>query len=149
MKLFLGSDHAGFVLKSEIVKILNKEPNLELVDCGCFSSSQPVDYPDVAFEVCNKAVRQKAKAMLFCGTGVGMAMAANKVEGIRAVCGVDCFSVKFARLHNDANVLCLGGRVIGLGLAEMLVNLFLRTEFEGGRHLARVEKLKKVHMHFE
>lgn len=141
MKLFLGSDHAGFLLKSELFKVLQKE-NLELIDCGCFSNEQSVDYPDIAFETCKQAVLNKARAVLFCGTGVGMAMAANKVDGIRAVCGVDCFSVKFSRQHNDANVLCLGGRVVGTGLAAMLVKLFLATEFEGERHLARIKKLK-------
>lgn len=143
MKVFLGSDHAGFALKNNIFKVLTGET--ELVDCGCFSASEPVDYADVAFDVCGRVMthqKEKARGILFCGTGVGMAIAANKVDGIRAVCSIDCFSVKMARLHNDVNVLCLGGRVIGAELAKTLVKVFLSTDFEGGRHKARVEKLR-------
>lgn len=143
MKLFLGSDHAGFDLKVEVLKNL-KLNGYDVVDCGCFSGKEAVDYPDVAVKLCKEVVLKKARGLLFCGTGVGMAMAANKVDGIRAVCGVDSFSVKFSRLHNDANVLCLGGRVLGLGLALLLVDLFLKTDFEGGRHNSRLEKLKLI-----
>ena len=142
MKLFLGSDHAGFVLKSRVLKNLAEQKGLEIFDCGCFSNNVPVDYPDVAIDLCRRLLSQKAQGVLFCGTGVGMAIAANKVEGIRAVCGVDYFSVEMARRHNDVNVLCLGERVVGLGIATMLVKVFLNTPFDGGRHKNRVEKLK-------
>ena len=142
-KIFVGSDHAGFDLKKGIIEKLNSD-YFEIVDCGCYSNSVSVDYPDIARKVCSEIVANEAMAILFCGTGVGMSIAANKFSGVRAVCSTDFFSVKYARLHNNVNVLCLGGRVLGLGLAQILIDVFLNTDFEGGRHDVRLNKLNKI-----
>ena len=137
--IVLGSDSAGTELKKHIIEYLN-ENRYEYLDCG-----ENKDYPDIAETVCKKIVSGEAdKGILICGTGIGISMAANKVKGIRAAACSDYFSAKYTRLHNDANVLCLGGRVISYGLASELVNVFLNTEFEGGRHAARVEKIMKL-----
>lgn len=137
--IVLGSDSAGTELKQHILKYLD-ENGYEYSDCG-----ENKDYPDIAETVCKKIVSCEAdKGILICGTGIGISMAANKVKGIRAAACSDYFSAKYTRLHNDANVLCLGGRVISYGLAFELVNVFLNTEFEGGRHAARVEKIMKL-----
>ena len=140
--LAIGCDHGGYTLKLEIMKHL-AERNIEFEDFGC--DGKTVDYPDIAEKVCADIAEKKAeRGILICGTGIGMSMAANKIKGIRAaVCG-DCFSARFTRLHNDANVLCLGARVIGAGLALQIVDEFLDTGFEGGRHSARVEKVMKL-----
>ena len=138
----IGSDHAGYALKCEMIKHL-EEKGVEFIDCGC--NGESVDYPDIAEKTCEKVTSGEAdKAILICGTGVGISMAANKVHGIRAACCSDHFSAKYTRLHNDANVLCMGGRVIGAGLAAEIVDVFLDTEFEGGRHARRVEKIMKL-----
>ena len=136
----LGSDHGGFALKEEIKKHL-EERGIPYRDFGCHSLDS-VDYPDMAAPPCRAVAEGECeKALLFCGTGVGISMAANKIRGIRACCCSDHFSAKYCRLHNNANVLCLGGRVIGPGVAAELVDLFLDTPFEGGRHAARVDKI--------
>ena len=135
-----GSDHAGFPLKQEIKQFLD-EQGVEYLDVGCF---EPVscDYPDIAEALCAKITAGECdKGLLFCGTGIGISMAANKVKGIRAACCDDYFSAKYTRLHNDANVLCMGGRVVGPGEACEIVNVFLNTGFEGGKHARRVEKI--------
>ncbi len=140
--LAIGCDHGGYALKCEVIKHLT-ERGIDFTDHGC--GGETVDYPDIAQKVC-AAVADKSceRGILICGTGIGMSMAANKVKGIRAaVCG-DCYSARFTRLHNDANVLCMGARVIGAGLAVQIVDEFLNTEFEGGRHTARVEKIMKL-----
>ena len=137
--IVLGSDSAGTELKKHILEFL-EEKGYEYLDCG-----EHKDYPDAAETVCKKIVSGEAeKGILVCGTGIGISMAANKVKGIRAAACSDYFSAKYTRLHNDANVLCLGGRVIAKGIASELVNVFLTTEFEGGRHAARVEKIMKL-----
>ena len=137
--IVLGSDSAGTELKKHILEFLD-EQGYEYLDCG-----EHKDYPDIAETVCKKIASGEAeKGILVCGTGIGISMAANKVKGIRAAACSDYFSAKYTRLHNDANVLCLGGRVIAHGLASELVNVFLTTEFEGGRHAARVEKIMKL-----
>ena len=140
--LAIGCDHGGYSLKCEIMKHL-AEKGIDFTDFGC--GGETVDYPDIAERVCAEISEKKAeRGILICGTGIGMSMAANKVKGIRAaVCG-DCFSARFTRLHNDANVLCLGARVTGAGLALQIVDEFLNTGFEGGRHSARVEKVMKL-----
>lgn len=136
----LGADHGGYALKEEIKKHL-EEQGIACKDFGCHST-ESVDYPDMAVPPCKAVVAGECeKALLFCGTGVGISIAANKVKGIRACCCSDSFSAKYTRLHNDANVLCLGGRVVGPGLAAQLVDVFLSTEFEGGRHARRIEKI--------
>ena len=138
--LAIGSDHGGYELKEEIKKYLD-EQKISYKDFGTDSAAS-VDYPDIAYPVA-KAVAdgECEKGILCCGTGIGISMAANKVKGIRAACCSDCFSAKLTRQHNDANILCMGGRVVGVGKALMMVDLFLRTEFEGGRHQKRIDKL--------
>ena len=136
----LAADHGGYELKNAVKQHLD-ELGLAYVDFGT-NSPASVDYPDMALPACKAVVNGECdKALLFCGTGVGISMAANKVPGIRACCCSDAFSAEFTRRHNDANALCMGGRVVGPGLAIQLVDLFLNTEFEGGRHVNRIAKL--------
>lgn len=141
--LVLASDHAGFPLKEEIKAYLD-EKGIEYIDCGTDSTAS-VDYAKFAQVSCLKVTNGEAdKAILCCGTGIGISMAANKVKGIRAACCSDYFSAKFTRMHNDANVLCMGARVIGAGLACELVDVFINTEFEGGRHQRRVDQINAI-----
>ena len=136
----IASDHAGFPLKEEIKKFL-EEKNIEFIDCGTHSTDS-VDYAKFAQMACLKVTEGYAdKAILCCGTGIGISMAANKVKGIRAACCSDYFSAKFTRLHNDANVLSLPARFIPQELAVEIVKTYLATDFEGGRHQRRVEKI--------
>ena len=138
----LGCDHAAVNLKQAVMQYL-EERKIEYIQFG--SSGEPCDYPDVAQQVAETVVSGKAeKGILLCGTGVGMSIAANKVKGIRAAVCNDCFSTRYTRKHNDANILCMGERVIGTGLALELVEIFLETEFEGGRHQRRVDKITKL-----
>ena len=138
----IGSDHAGYALKCEIIKHL-EEKGVQYIDCGC--NGESVDYPDIAEKTCAKVVSGEAdKGILICGTGVGISISANKIKGIRAALCGDWYSAKYTRLHNDANVLCMGGRVIGAGLAAEITDMFLETEFEGGRHARRVDKIMKL-----
>lgn len=141
--IILASDHAGFPLKEEIKSYLD-DKGVEYIDCGTDSTAS-VDYAKFAQMACLKVVNGEGdKAVLCCGTGIGISMAANKVKGIRAACCSDYFSAKFTRLHNDANVLCMGARVIGAGLACELVDVFINTEFEGGRHQRRVDQITAI-----
>ncbi len=138
----IGSDHAGFRLKQEIINHL-KERNIEVIDCGC--NGESCDYPEIAKKVCTKVRDNEAeKGILCCGTGIGMSIAANKMNGIRAAVCSEHFSVKYTRLHNNTNVLCLGERTTGAGLAVELVDIFVDTEFEGGRHQRRVDMITKI-----
>lgn len=138
----IGCDHGGYELKCAVMNyLLNRK--IEYVDCGC--GGERCDYPDIAEAVCKKVTGGECdRAILICGTGIGMSMSANKIKGIRAAVCSDYYSAKYTRLHNNANVLCLGGRVIGQGLALELVEVFLDTEFEGGRHVERIEKMMKL-----
>ena len=141
--IVLGSDHAGFYLKEEINAYLD-EHKIKFIDIGCYSP-ESFDYAVSAQKACDKVVSGECeKAILCCGTGVGISIAANKVKGIRACFCSDYFSAKLTRAHNDANVLCLGGRVVGAGLACELVDIFLNTEFEGGRHIKRIDKITAI-----
>lgn len=138
----IGSDHAGYSLKMEIIGQLERK-NLEVLDLGCGGES--CDYPDIAAEVAkNVAGGGSEKGILVCGTGVGMSMAANKVCGVRAALCPDCYTAKYTRLHNDANILCLGARSVGSGKALEIVDMFLETPFEGGRHQRRIDKIKDI-----
>lgn len=139
----LGSDHGGFELKQTIKEWLD-EQKIAYTDMGSFTM-ESVDYPEIAESVA-QAVQsgEYEKGILICGTGLGMSIAANKFKGIRASCCSDCFSAKLTRQHNDANILCLGGRVVGPGLAIMMVDLFLHTEFEGGRHQKRLDMISEI-----
>ena len=139
----LGADHGGYFLKEEIKKHL-EEKGIEYKDFGTYTP-ESIDYAAIAYKTCKAVTEGECeKAILCCGTGIGISMAANKVKGIRAACCSDYFSAKFTRLHNDANVLCLGGRVVGAGVACELADLFLETEFEGGRHATRVGKIMAI-----
>lgn len=141
MPIALAADHAGLELKNHMKEYLNKR-NMATMDFGT-DSQQSVDYPDYARQACRAVLEgQCSLALLFCGTGVGMSIAANKMHGIRACCCSDAFSAEMTRRHNNANVLCLGGRVVGAGLAETLVDAFLGAEFEeGGNHRRRIDKV--------
>lgn len=140
--LAIGCDHGGYALKCEVIKHLT-ECGIEFSDFGC--GGETVDYPDIAEKVCDEITSGRAdRGILICGTGIGMSMAANKVKGIRAALCGDCYSARFTRLHNNANVLCMGARVIGAGLALQITDEFLDTEFEGGRHAVRVDKVMKL-----
>lgn len=139
----LGSDHAGFPLKEEIKKYLDSV-NVKYKDYGCYSPER-FDYAIAAQKACDAVVNGDCdRALLFCGTGIGISMAANKVKGIRAAACSDYFSAKYTRAHNDANCLCLGARVVGAGLAQELVDVFLHTEFEGGRHQTRIDQIAEI-----
>ncbi len=141
--LILASDHAGFALRKEIAAFL-KEENIDFCEAGCVNGEK-FDYPLAAAEACDAVLSGKAeKAVLVCGTGIGISIAANKFKGIRAAVCTDEFTAKYTRLHNDANVLCLGGRVVGPGLAREIVSVFLNTEFEGGRHTARLSLISDI-----
>lgn len=139
----IGSDHAGYSLKKEIIAWL-KEKNIPYEEYGCMDG-ESCDYPDVAVKTCAAVTGGGAdKAILICGTGIGISMAANKVKGIRAALCTDSYTAKYTRLHNDANVLCMGGRVTGAGVAAEIVETFLNTDFEGGRHLRRVNQIMDI-----
>ncbi len=138
MKLAIGSDHGGFALKQEVLQHL-KDRGYEVTDVGCYDSSS-CDYPVYSVKVCEAIKNGDAQlGILICGTGIGMSMAANKEPGIRAALCHDVFSAKATREHNDANVLCMGARVVGPGLALMIIDTFLDTDFSGDeRHLRRI-----------
>ena len=140
MMLAIGSDHGGFALKQKISEHL-QQCGVEFYDFGVHSS-ESADYPDVAFAVAEAVARgEYEKGLLFWGTGVGVSIAANKVAGIRAANCHDVFSAQMSREHNDANILTLGERVVGPGLAAMIVDVWLATEFSAGRHERRVGKI--------
>ena len=139
----IASDGAGFRLKCVVDDYL-KELGYEVIDCGTDSDAS-CDYPDFAVKCCREIVEGRAGyGILCCGTGVGMSMAANKVKGIRAACCSDTFSARATRAHNDANVLCIGERVVGVGLARELIDAFVSTSFDGGRHQRRVDKVMEI-----
>ncbi len=141
--LAIGCDHGGFELKNAIIAHLN-ERGVEVKDFGTMDGSA-VDYPEIALKVTSAITSGECKlGVLVCGTGIGMSMAANKVKGIRAAACSEQFSAKYTRLHNDANVLCLGGRVIGVGTGLEMVDLFIDTDFEGGRHQRRVDMVMAI-----
>jgi len=143
MKIALGSDHAGFHLKNIIIGHL-KTAERSYEDFGVFSEGS-ADYPDLAILVSNSVLSGESQyGILICGTGIGMSMAANKHRGIRAALCSETYSARCARKHNNANVLTMGSRVIGPGLAVDIVEAFLNTEFEGGRHIRRIDKLAVI-----
>lgn len=139
----LGSDHGGFGLKKEITKYL-EEKGIEYKDYGTFTE-ESCDYP-VYGELVGKAVAsgECERGIIICGTGIGISIAANKVKGVRAALCGDCYSAEFTRRHNNANVLALGARVIGPGHALKIVDIFLNTEFEGGRHAKRIAIFSEI-----
>lgn len=136
--IIIGSDHAGFFLKQKISDYLKAE-GYNVTDEGCFSP-EAIDYPVIAKSVANRvASKEFEKGILICGTGIGMSIAANKINGIRAVVCSDTTSARFSREHNDTNILCFGERIIGEYLAKDICNIWLNTEFKKDRHLKRVE----------
>lgn len=138
----IGCDHAGVEMKKAIIAALS-EKGFEFKDMG--TDGEPCDYPVMAKKVCDLVVSGECeKGILICGTGIGMSMAANKVKGIRAALCADSFSAKYTRLHNDANVMCMGARTLGVGLASELAEIFLTTGFEGGRHQRRVDLITDI-----
>jgi len=137
----IGSDHAGFNLKEAIADYLEKK-GYEVKDCGTFDTAS-VDYPD--FVPCVvKVVKEGGRGVLICGTGIGMSISANRYRGVRAARCLDVFSCEMARKHNDANILVLGGRLMGEELAFRVLDVFLNTEFEGGRHKRRLDKIDEL-----
>lgn len=143
MRVAVGSDHGGFRLKQEIIRILEEE-RVEFRDFGTFSP-ESCDYPDIALTVAEAVAGEEYhRGIIICGTGIGVAIVANKVPGIRAAPCHDTFSARMAREHNDTNILTLGERVIGPGLAAEIVRVWLKAEFAGGRHKRRVEKIAAI-----
>lgn len=143
MKIAIGSDHGGFTMKEELKEYL-KEKGYDVTDCGTYSE-ESIDYPDIAMETAKKIIsKENELGVLLCGTGIGISIAANKIDGIRAALCTDCYCAKMARNHNDANVLCMGGRVTGIELAKSILDTFLNEKFEGGRHSIRVDKIKSL-----
>ncbi|MDR2559582.1 MAG: ribose 5-phosphate isomerase B [Oscillospiraceae bacterium] len=140
--IYIGSDHTGYSLKTALVEYLS-ENNLEFTDLGC--NGETVDYPDIARLVCAKVLENDSnRGVLVCGTGIGISMAANRIKGIRAALCGDYYSAKFTRKHNDANVICFGKHVMGAGLASELLDVFLNTGFDGGKHIPRVNKIEEI-----
>jgi ribose 5-phosphate isomerase B len=143
VRVALGSDHAGFALKEHVKSFLETEGH-EVLDLGT-DSEEPVDYPVFCANAARAAVAGEAdRAMVFGGSGQGEQIAANKVKGARAALCNDLYTARFSRAHNDANVLSMGGRIVAFGLAEEIVRLWLATEFEGGRHLRRLEQVAAI-----
>ena len=142
-KLVIGCDHAAPELKA-IVRDHLIERGFEVIDVGTHTTDS-CNYPDYAHALCKKIQSGECDlGILICGTGIGMSMAANKHKGIRAACCSDTFSARLTRLHNDANVLCFGARVVGQGLAVDLADIFVDTEFEGGKHARRVDMITAI-----
>jgi ribose 5-phosphate isomerase B len=140
MKIALGSDHAGFELKEDLRDYL-AELKIDPLDLGAYSP-EAVDYPEVAGEVARKVSRGEVeKGLLICGAGIGMSIAANRFPGVRAALCHDAFTARVSREHNNANILVLGGRLIGKGLAREILKVWLETEFQGGRHQRRLDKI--------
>ncbi len=140
MKYYVASDHAGFAVKGQVVEFLRAK-GFEVEDLGPQSADR-VDYPDFAAKVAGAVAEDaNSRGVLICGTGIGMSIAANKVDGIRAAHCHDYYTAQMARAHNDANILCFGERVSGPGVIDSMLEAFVSTPFEGGRHAGRVEKI--------
>ncbi|MFT7002711.1 MAG: ribose 5-phosphate isomerase B [Sulfurimonas sp.] len=143
MKFYIATDHAGIDLKDYTVELL-KEKGHEVIDLGPFSKDR-VDYPDYAVKVCKSVLGDaSAQGILICGSGIGMSMAANRYTGIRAALCHDAYTAMVARGHNDANVLCFGERIVGKGVAESILDSWIASGFDGGRHAGRVEKIEAI-----
>lgn len=143
MKIAVGCDHGGLEHKNAIAEHLKSE-GFEVEDFGIYENKS-VDYPEIALKVANSIKNgENELGILICGTGIGMSLAANKVNGIRAAACSEHFSAKYTRLHNNSNILCLGGRVIGIGTALELCDIFVNTEFEGGRHQRRIDMITEI-----
>ena len=143
MKIAIGCDHGGYLLKQDIL-IWLEEHDIDFEDVGCFST-ESVDYPIYGEKVARLVASGECeKGIVICTTGIGISIAANKVKGIRAALCGDCYSAEMTRRHNDANILAMGARVLGPGLALKIVDTFLNTEFEGGRHARRIALISDI-----
>jgi ribose 5-phosphate isomerase B len=146
-KLYIAADHAGYSFKQLLVKYIQEElKEFTLEDLGC-QSSESVNYPDFAFKLSEKVAKENAAGILICGSGIGMSIAANKVNGIRAALVWDMTSARLSREHNNSNVLCLGARLIGEQTAKDCIKVWLNTEFLKGRHENRLELIHKRESH--
>jgi ribose 5-phosphate isomerase B len=143
LDIIIGSDHAGFDLKEECKVYLKGRPGYRVKDIGAFSRDS-VDYPEVAHELARAIVKcEYSLGILICGTGLGMSMVANRYKGVRAALCHNIYTAKMSRMHNDANILAMGGRVTGVGLALEMLDVFLETPFEGGRHQLRLDQFDR------
>lgn len=143
MKFYVATDHAGIDLKDITVEMLRSKGH-DVQDLGPFSKDR-VDYPDYAVKVCQSVLNDpSAQGILICGSGIGMSMSANRFHGIRAALCHDAYTATMARAHNDANVLCFGERIVGVGVAESIIDAWIAGSFEGGRHSGRVEKIEAI-----
>ena len=140
--IVIGSDHGGFELKETLVAYLRTECKVEVTDVGTFTSDR-VDYPDIAHKVVT-TMKDQDVGIVVCGTGIGISIAANKLHGVRCALCHDHYTAMMARQHNDANVLALGGRVLGVEIAKEIVHTFMNTSFLGQRHAGRVEKIMRL-----
>ena len=144
MKLAIGCDHGGWELKEDILAFIKDIANIEVIDFGA-ANCDSVDYPDYGRKIAEAVAGGSVdRGILICGTGIGMSIVANRYPGIRAALCQDIFTAKMSRLHNDANILVMGGRVVGKGLAHEIVKTWLETEFEGGRHQKRLDKIREI-----
>ena len=142
MKFYIGTDHAGFAVKDDVKKMLEAR-GCEVIDLGPDSDAR-VDYPDFGHKVAKAVLDDKGSfGIVICGTGIGISLAANKHEGIRAALCHDAYTAEMARAHNNANVLAFGQRIVGLGVIESMLDAFINTPFEGGRHEERVNKIEQ------
>ena len=145
MTCVIGCDHAGLYLTREVICLLSNMENVDKIIEIIPQDSIKVDYPDFAALVCKEvANKENYFGILICGSGIGMSICANKIRGIRAALCVNEYMARYARLHNDANVLCLGERLVGFGITKDIVSIFLNTEFEAGRHKLRVDKINAL-----
>lgn len=143
MKIAIGNDHVGIELKQVIIEELDKR-KIEIIDCGT-NGNERTDYPIFAEEVANLVSNGSVNmGIVLCGSGVGISIAANKVNGIRCVCCSESYSAKLSRQHNDTNMLALGSRVVGKEVARLIVNTWLDAEFEGGRHQGRIDLIREI-----
>ncbi len=141
-KVVIGSDHAGFEMKEQIKKYL-KQNEYDVLDVGT-NSTDSVDYPDFAAKTAAECLKNKVMGIMICGTGIGASISANKIKGIRAALCHDAYTAIYSRRHNDANILALGDRVTGIDVGIQIVDLFLNTKFDGGRHRRRIDKISKL-----
>lgn len=137
--IIIGSDHGGFNLKQAIIEHL-KNKGLDVIDLGCYNT-ESCDYPVIAKAVAEKVLADSSRGILVCGTGIGVSITANRYKGIRASHCTDTFTARMTRMHNDSNILCLGERITGVGLALDIVDIWLNTSFEGGRHQKRIDMI--------
>jgi len=142
LEIAIGSDHAGFEAKREIISML-QSAGYNTIDCGTYAADS-VDYPDIAESVAEQVLGKNILGIIICGTGIGISIAANKIPGIRAAVCTDTFTAEMSRQHNDANIVALGARVLEISRMKEIIEVFIKTDFAGGRHQLRVEKIKAL-----